>query len=249
MAVHSVFQSVLKLCWLQQCTLFCYFGVGCAGCGSVLPWSVSLLVLAQSVVLVCCFFLLAVAVHFVFLLWGWCMYIVLAVAVQVAALGWQFCGDGCGSSVCCDILKLVFVVLAAAVHSVVCAGVYCAGWGSAGCFAALEQQFYGSAVCCVILNCSSALCFATLLLVFVVLAVAVLSVGDSFLAAALQSVVLVFVAVYYLGWQFLWQCSLLCYFEDGVCCAGCGSALFLGWCILCWLLLLWGAGCGSAVCF
>ena len=104
----------LKLCWLQQCTLFCYFAGGvCAGCSSVvLPLGVSCLVLAaalQSVVLVfgfcagcgsaLCFSTLGL------------VYIVLAIA-----LGWQFFGDGCGSAVCCAILKLVFVVLAAAVH-------------------------------------------------------------------------------------------------------------------------------------
>ena len=38
----------------------------------------------------------------------------LAVAVQVATFGWQFFGDG---TIWCAILKLVFVVLAVAVHS------------------------------------------------------------------------------------------------------------------------------------
>ena len=71
--------AILKLCWLQQCTLFCYF-VCCSGCGSAvllcyLGVSVSWLQL-QSVVLV---FVLAVAVS-VFSTLG-LVYIVLAEAV------------------------------------------------------------------------------------------------------------------------------------------------------------------------
>ena len=54
-------------------------------------------------------FVLAVAVHSVFLLWGWC------ISCWLLLWGGNF-GDGCGSAVCCAILKLVFVVLAAAVH-------------------------------------------------------------------------------------------------------------------------------------
>ena len=40
-------------------------------------------------------------------------------------MGCQFLGGGCGSTVWCAILKLVFVVLAVAVHSVIfCAGTF-----------------------------------------------------------------------------------------------------------------------------
>ena len=71
-------------------------------------------------------------------------------------MGCQFLGDGCGSTVWCAILKLVFVVLAVAVLFFVlalfwcwlwqCSGVYCAGCGSTGCFATLGWHFLSMAV-------------------------------------------------------------------------------------------------------
>ena len=132
--------AILKLCWLQQCTLFCYFaaGVCCAGCVCCATWGVSFLAAAlQSVVLA-----LAVSV------------LGLVCIVLAVALGRQFFGDVCGSTVWCAILKLV---LAVAVHFFfvlalfwcwLLSGVYCAGCGSAGCFATLGWYFfvYGSAV-------------------------------------------------------------------------------------------------------